>query len=104
MLRDEPRDAARHSGRQWTDHAGARRPPAVVEEHIARGRERRDFAIVDRCDTSVSHTYQGEAAAPEVAGFRIHDRQRETDGDCGVHGIAAGLHDLDAGLTRERGV
>ena len=46
---------------------------------------------------AVRHADQHEAAAADIAGRRMHDRQRESRGNGGVDGIASGLHDFDTG-------
>ena len=42
-----------------------------------------------------------QAAAAEVAGRGVDDRQREPHRDRGVDGVAALLQDVDAGLAGE---
>jgi hypothetical protein len=49
-------------------------------------------------DLVIGLAEEHESAAPNVAGLRMHDREREADGDSGVDGIASGFHDVLASL------
>ena len=72
-----------------------------VEVHVTRGGGGSFFAVVDemvfKCVT-VAVTDQHEAATAEISGLRVDDGKGKADGDCGVHGVAAPLEDLDAGI------
>ena len=60
---------------------------------------RRRLAVVDRRLAAIRQADHHEAAAADVARARVRHRQREADGDRGVHGVAALLQDVHAGLA-----
>ena len=62
------------------------------------------LTVVERGGRAVCEAQHGVAAAADVAGLGIRDREGEPDGHRGVHRVAAGLEDLDAGLGGERAV
>jgi hypothetical protein len=55
-------------------------------------------AGVDEVGVTGLHADEHEASAADVAGLGEDDGEREADRDGRVHGIAAGLQDLDAGV------
>ena len=71
----------------------------AVEEHLRRGAGRRFFAEVDSGGFAIGEADHHEAAAADVAGGRIGDRQREAGSDGGVDGIAAVGEHVAAGLA-----
>ena len=68
---------------------------ALVEEHVARGRGRRGFAVVDRDGLAARRDVdQHEPAAADVAGLRMGHGKSEADRDRGVDRVAALLQDV----------
>ena len=91
-------DRARHADGAMTGQAEAVDHLAVlVEVHVARGGGGRDLAIVEERGLAV-HVREHEAAAAQIAGFRVRDGQRERARDGGIDGIAAGLEDAGGGF------
>jgi len=92
----EPRNRARHACRERTDAASIRnRVALLVQEHVARGLGRRDFAIVDAGGFAVGEADHHESSAAKVARFRMRHCECESDGDGCVHGVAAGTQHLE---------
>ena len=52
---------------------------------------------IEEVRVPIGHAQQHESAA-DVAGFWQHDREREPGGHCGVNGVSALTHHLDARL------
>jgi hypothetical protein len=52
-------------------------------------RRRCSFLAVDCAGPSVRHTDEHISAAAQVPGFRMNDRQRERDGNCGIDSVPA---------------
>ena len=68
-----------------------------VEEHGRRGGRRRGLAIVDGdVAVAVGEMDHHEAAAADIAGARIGDRERKADRHRGIDRVAAAVEDLDA--------
>ena len=70
-----------------------------VEKHVAARRRGRCLAIVDGEFSAPGERNQHEAAAAEIAGLRMRDSERETDGNRGIDRVAAGLQDIGANLS-----
>ena len=70
--------------------------PLLVLIHVGRGFRRGLLAIVEEVDFAIGAAEEHEASAADVAGLGIDDLQREADGDGGIDGVAALLHDRDA--------
>ena len=85
-----------------SDHALVRGVAGRVEVHVVGRGGRRGFPVVERRHLATRRAMHDEPTAPDVAGVRQHDLEREGDGDGGVDGVAALLEDVDARLTRER--
>ena len=73
-----------------------------IQIHVARGFLGSALAKIDEGGTAVGETDQHESAAAQVSGVGMRHGERESDGDRGVHGIAAVLQDLDAHVGRQR--
>jgi hypothetical protein len=88
---------ARHRARFGADRRRAFDDVAVgVEVHVARGRGRRGFAIVDRFESAARIAHEHETAAAQIPRLGPHDRERQRRGDSRVDGIAALLHHINA--------
>ena len=72
--------------------------PSLVEVHVGSGFGGRLLAIVEEVHLAIGAAKEQESAAAEIAGLGKNDRQRETHGHGGVHGIAALLQDGHASL------
>ncbi len=107
---DEARDRAGNAGGLWAVGRHPRDDVAVrIEIHVGARGGRRLLAEVEEvrfggfqatgaCGRAGADEH--EAASADVAGRRKRDGQREADGNRGVHGIATGAQDLDAGVGR----
>ncbi len=74
---------------------------ARVEKDPAPGGGGRGLAIVDRgVELALGEVDQHVAAAADIAGARIGDREREAGRDRGIDGVAAALEHLDADARR----
>lgn len=51
---------------------------------------------------AVGHADQHESPAADVSRGRMHNRQRESDSDGRIHGIAAGLENIHSHLRGQR--
>ena len=78
--------------------------PGRVEVHVARRRERRDLAIVERERSAVAQPNEHVAAAAEIAGLGVRHRERESRGDGRVDRVAALAQDRESGVAREGAV
>ncbi len=68
-----------------------------VEEHGRRGGRRRGLAVIDcRVAVAFGKVNDHEAAAADITGARIGDREREADRHRRVHRIAAAGEDFHA--------
>ena len=73
--------------------------PECLDGGIAGGRA----AGVERPDLSlILHMDEAEQVAAEAAGLVLDHGQDEPRGHCRIHGVAALLHDLEAGQGRQR--
>ena len=96
------RDGAGSGHRAVADQHVLGDVPLGVQVHVAVGGERRPAAEVERHRFAVGHPHHQEPVAGDVAGFRIHHRERERNRDRRIGGVAARLQDLDADLARQR--
>ena len=93
---------ARHRDGQMA--GGGRLPDHVasgVEVHVRGGGQRCLLAEVEESLLAVGELQRHEAAAAEVAGGRVHHRQRVADRDRGVDRVAAFPQHLDTSLGGE---
>ena len=96
-------DAAGHAdsevrrGGQATDDVAV-----IVQEHVAVGPRGGFFAVVVGDEFAVRQPDHHESAATEVPGGGVGHGQSETDGDCGVDGVAPTAQHLDSHLRRLR--
>ena len=72
--------------------------PGGVQVHVARGRQRRALAEIDKRGAAVRQPDQHEAAAAEVARERMGHRQRQSHRYRRVNGVAAVLQNLQPGF------
>src|SRR5690606_21414599 len=74
----------------------------LVEEHVARRRERRDLACIDHdLETVRGSMQQPKATATQTGAARLDDRECGADRHRGVEGVAALLQDLEPGSSCE---
>src|SRR5207253_8970296 len=83
MRERKPRDGAGHAD---TERGVARLLRVdlalLIEKCVTRQRGGRGFAVVDRDRlVAAAKVHQHEAAAADIAGLRMRDRERETDRD-----------------------
>jgi hypothetical protein len=91
-----------HADRFVADFAGTGNHIALrVQIHVARRRCGSLFAVVEKVRLAVGHADEHESAATDVSRRWMHHGQGESGGDCGIDGIAAGLHNLHAGARRQ---
>src|SRR4029453_13626614 len=69
--------------------------------HVARGAERSLLAEIERRRSSVRHPDDQKAAATDVAGLRVHDRESEVRCDRGIDGIATSANHFGAYFARD---
>jgi len=74
----------------------------LVDVHFRRRAARRLLAVVEGEPRVVGHPGDHEAAAADVTGRGVHDREGELGGDRRVHRVAAVPQDLEPGGRRER--
>jgi len=100
----EPGHGARHADGGLREQRLLGDDAAVgVEEHVARGARRRGLAEVDGgVLAGLAIVQDHEAAAADVAGVGQRDRQRESHGDRGVHGVAAAPQHVHADVAGQR--
>ena len=98
----EPGDRTGHAGREPAEQALAGdRVAGGVEAHAGRGAAGRLLAEIEELGAAVGEPQRHEAAAAEIACFRIDDGERVGGRDRGVDGIAALPHHSDARLGGE---
>ncbi len=68
-----------------------------VDIHIARGSQGSAFAVIEERGSAVGKPDQHEPAAADIAGAGVCDRERESDRDGRIDGIASCLQNLQAG-------
>src|SRR5205085_9281184 len=73
-----------------------------IEEHVARGGERRDLAIVEREGAAIAQSNEHVTAAADIPRLWIRDRESESGRDRGVDCIAPCTKNLEPRLARER--
>ena len=76
--------------------------PLLILIHRTRGRRGRLLAVINHDGVTVGHANQHEAPAAQVSRLRECDRQYESDGHGGIHGIAPRLEHFRACLAGQR--
>src|SRR5439155_14718040 len=91
-------DRAGHANRLVTDKACiCDHVTMCVEIHVRSCGCRRFFAVVDETRDAISRADEHESAATQISCLRMHYRERKADGNGGIYGIPARLHDLCSG-------
>ena len=98
----EAHDRARHADGEIAVGARPSTDIALVVEIHGLGRgKRRAFAEIEEGRLAVLQPDRHEAAAADIAGGGIDDRQRIADGDGRIDRVAALLQHLDADIGRQ---
>jgi hypothetical protein len=95
----EPCHASGHAGGQMADHALVGEVAGGVEVHVAGGAARGGLAVVQGLHRAVGKADHHEPPAPDVAGRRVHHREREAHRHRRVNGVAAAVQDLRSHLA-----
>src|SRR5215472_8751776 len=74
----QSRYRAWNGDRPVADYAGIRNDiPAIIEIHVVGGSSWRLLPVIDKMHLAVGHTNKHESAASQIAGLRMHDRERK---------------------------
>jgi hypothetical protein len=99
----QSRDGSWNSRRQRSGAARGVDGSVFREIHVLFRRTRRDLAEIQRPHAFRRRVVEEEeSTAAQVAGLRVHDGERECDGDRGVDGVAAALQHGHADARRIR--
>ena len=88
----------RYARRLRTDYAFATELAICSDVHVARCRQWRDFAVVERGDTTIGHANNHVAATAKVTCLGVRNRQSKAGGNRCIDSIATFLHYLRANL------
>ena len=96
MGKREPGDGTWDPRCARAGEAVLRRLTRRVEVHVARRCARCGLSKIERDCRSIGETNDHEAAASDIAGWRVRRRERETYGDCRIDRIAPAAQRRDA--------
>jgi hypothetical protein len=95
----ETSNCSRHSDRAVADDGGFFVELAILADvHLASGFAGGCFAVVEEGSLAVGEPDQHEAAATDIACSGLDHGKSKRDADSGIHGVAAALENLHAGL------
>ncbi len=92
----------RHPGRERPGEAQIGGIAAPIDEHVARCAPRGSLPVIQGLDLAVRGADDHESAAADVAGCRVHDREREAHRDRGIDRVAPLLQDGPSHLAGDR--